>query len=91
MTFARDLLKETKKALKQNQKDLELSRNELRNSNEQLKLSAQAQIEIEKTQKIQQFDMLFMTLLSELNLMNTNFIEKEKILDFYKILSQIIK
>lgn len=85
------ILKETKKALKQNQKDLELSRNELRNSNEQLKLSAQAQIEIEKTQKIQQFDMLFTTLLSELNLMNTNFIEKEKILDFYKILSQIIK
>lgn len=78
-------IKQNEKALKQNQKDLELSRNELRNSNKQLKLSAQAQLEIEKTQKIQQFDMLFTTMLSELNFMNTNFIEKGQILEFYKI------
>lgn len=88
----REILQETKNAILQNEKalklnkiDLKLSRQELRNSTEQLKISAQAQNEIEKTQKVQQFDMLFTTMLSELNFMNTNFIEKEQILEFYKI------
>lgn len=87
-----EILVETKKAiqqneisLQQNRIDLQLSRKELKNSNKQLEMSAKAQIEIEKTQKIQQFDMLFTTLLSELNLMNTNFIEKNKLSEFYEI------
>lgn len=87
-----EILKETKRAiqqneiaLRQNRIDLQLSRKELKNSNKQLEISAKAQIEIEKTQKIQQFDMLFTTLLSELNLMNTNFIEKNKLSEFYEI------
>lgn len=87
-----EILEETKKAiqqneiaLEQNRIDLQLSRKELKNSNKQLEMSAKAQIEIEKTQKIQQFDMLFTTLLSELNFMNTNFIEKNKLSEFYEI------
>lgn len=88
----REILQETikaieqnEKALSQNQEALEFNRIELENSNKQLELSAKAQVEIEKTQKIQQFDMLFTTLLSELNFMNTNFIEKGQIIEFYKI------
>lgn len=87
-----EILKETKRAiqqneiaLEQNRIDLKLSREELKNSNKQLEISAKAQNEIEKTQKIQQFDMLFTTLLSELNLLNTNFIEKNKLFEFYEI------
>ena len=81
----KEVLSATKKAIVQNEKALKLSRKELRNSNRQFSLSAKAQKEIEKTQKVQQFDMLFATLLSELNAMNTSFIDTGKISEFYEV------
>ncbi|WP_165382072.1 putative phage abortive infection protein [Acinetobacter sp. WCHAc060025] len=90
-----EILKETKKAIEQNenalklnQEALELNRNELTISNQQLALSAKAHIEIEKTQKIQQFDMLFATMLNELNIINKDFNERNLIVDFYGIFLQ---
>jgi len=77
-------------ALKLNQEALELNRNELAISNEQLGLSAKAHVEIEKTQKIQQFDMLFATLLNELNTVNKNFNEKKLLDEFYLIFNNTL-
>lgn len=84
-------IEQNEKALSQNQKALEFNRIELENSNKQLELSAKAQTEIEKTQKIQQFDTLFTTILSELNLINSNFLEKNLISDFYKVFYENFK
>lgn len=54
-------------ALKQNARALKLNIEELKNSTEQLQLSAKAQSEMEKTQKIQQFEGLFTFMLGQLN------------------------
>lgn len=54
-------------ALKQNARALKLNIEELKNSTEQLQLSAKAQLEMEKTQKIQQFEGLFTFMLGQLN------------------------
>lgn len=63
-------LAQNKLALEQNAKALELNNQELNNSTEQLKLSAKAQLEMEKTQKIQQFEGLFTFMLGEFNKYN---------------------
>lgn len=63
-------LAQNKLALEQNAKALELNNQELNNSTEQLKLSAKAQLEMEKTQKIQQFEGLFTFMLGELKKYN---------------------
>lgn len=63
-------LEQNKIALEQNAKALEFNNQELKNSNEQLRLSAQAQAEMEKTQKIQQFEGLFTFMLGELTEFN---------------------
>lgn len=60
-------LEQNKIALEQNAKALEFNNQELKNSNEQLRLSAQAQAEMEKTQKIQQFEGLFTYMANELS------------------------
>lgn len=52
--------------VRQNSKILELNIQELKNSTKQLQLSAKAQLEMEKTQKIQQFEGLFTFMLGEL-------------------------
>lgn len=84
-------IKQNEEALKQNQSQLEFNRIEMENSNKQLELSAKAQTEIEKTQKVQQFDMLFTTILTELNSMNRLFQEKNLFSDFYKVFIQNYK
>ncbi|WP_435931372.1 putative phage abortive infection protein [Moraxella bovoculi] len=63
-------LEQNKTALEQNAKALELNNQELKNSTEQLQLSAKAQAEMEKTQKIQQFEGLFTYMLGELTEFN---------------------
>lgn len=60
-------LKQNKTALEQNARALEFNNQELKNSNQQLELSAKAQAEMEKTQKIQQFEGLFTFMLGELS------------------------
>lgn len=59
-------LKQNAKALEQNAQALELNNQELQNSNEQLRLSAQAQAEMEKTQRLQRFESLFTYMANEL-------------------------
>lgn len=60
-------LAQNKLALEQNAKALELNNQELKNSTEQLQLSAKAQLEMEKTQRIQQFEGLFTFMLGMLS------------------------
>lgn len=61
----------------QNSKILELNIQELKNSTKQLQLSAKAQLEMEKTQKIHQFEGLFTFMLGELKKYN-DIIKNEK-------------
>lgn len=65
-------LAQNKLALEQNAKALELNNQELNNSTEQLKLSAKAQLEMEKTQRIQRFEGLFTYMANELSRMQGN-------------------
>lgn len=60
-------LKKTDKQLEQNAKALELNSQELKNSNQQLALSAKAQAEMERTQRLQQFENLFTYMANELS------------------------
>lgn len=65
-------LAQNKLALEQNAKALELNNQELKNSTEQLQLSAKAQLEMEKTQRIQRFEGLFTYMANELSRMQGN-------------------
>lgn len=65
-------LAQNKLALEQNAKALELNNQELKNSTEQLQLSAKAQLEMEKTQRIQRFEGLFTYMANELSRMQSN-------------------
>lgn len=60
-------LEQNKIVLEQNAKALEFNNQELKNSNEQLRLSAQAQAEMEKTQRLQRFEGLFTYMANELS------------------------
>lgn len=60
-------LEQNKIVLEQNAKALEFNNQELKNSTRQLEISAQAQAEMEKTQKIQQFEGLFTYMANELS------------------------
>lgn len=60
-------LEQNKIALEQNAKALELNNKELKNSNQQLELSSKAQAEMEKTQRLQQFENLFTYMANELS------------------------
>lgn len=71
-------LEQNRIALDQNAEALKLNNQELQNSNEQLSLSAKAQSEMEKTQRLQQFEGLFTYMANELSKIYGELIDKSK-------------
>lgn len=69
-------LEQNRIALDQNAEALKLNNQELQNSNEQLSLSAKAQSEMEKTQRLQQFEGLFTYMANELSKIYGELIDK---------------
>lgn len=61
-------IEQNEKALAQNAEALRLNNKELANSTEQLGLAREAHQEMEKTQKIQQFENLFSSMLNQLHI-----------------------
>lgn len=80
-------LEQNRIALEQNAEALKLNNQELQNSNEQLQISAKAQAEMEKTQKLQQFEGLFTHMASELSRIYQELDENSKKIENYLVVN----
>lgn len=76
-------LEQNRIALEQNAEALKLNNQELQNSNEQLQISAKAQAEMEKTQRLQQFEGLFTYMANELSKIYDELNNVKDIKNFY--------
>lgn len=76
-------LEQNRIALDQNAEALKLNNQELQNSNEQLSLSAKAQTEMEKTQRLQQFEGLFTYMANEISKIYENIRKDTSISQLY--------
>lgn len=74
----RKAIKQNERALAQNAQALGINNQELANSTKQLSLATQAHQEIEKTQKLQQFENNFYELFSQLNKLQDDILVKQE-------------
>lgn len=74
----RKVIKQNERALAQNAQALSINNKELANSTNQLGLATQAHQEIEKTQKLQQFENNFYELFSQLNKLQDDVLFKQE-------------